>query len=295
MFEIPENRLPMCLKDEQRINVLFAPLRNRSVNSKDWDSKISSWKIIIQAYCESNNIYSFTLSSLSNVFIRNGRPPSCLEEVINDMSRNGEIQIIDVFFRKNSDSWSGWATDILIKRPISWSFNKIKNAVFTVPTVDKTFVHLDVVKSKCEELMNSIPDEYKNKLISLKELLILLKQDSKQISNVKLLLHHLTNERQLDVTKVNSNKNNDELSTVLIKFGEGHKVTPINEIDIGIYTLEQNEKVLSKNIEVLEDEIQACVKEAKSHLAKNHRQLVSTYMRNIKVKKNKCKTSYQYQ
>lgn len=272
MFNIPENKLPNCLKDEQRINVLFAPLRSRSVNPKDWDSKLSSWKTIIKVYCETNDIYTFSLSHLNDVFVRNGRPPSCLPEVINDMLNKGEIQLVDIFFRKNASSWSGWAMDVLVKRPLSWSLNKVKQKIFTPTSTDQTLVHLEVIESKCKNMLDEVPEKFRNKLISMNNLLSLLKKDSSQISNIKLLLHYLQNTQKIDVTKLDGK---EELDCFLIKFGDGNNVPTISEIDIGTYTLEQNEKSLSKSIELLEDEIQDCVKEAKMQLSKNHRQMVS--------------------
>lgn len=274
MFNIPENKLPDCLKDEQRINVLFAPLRNRSVNPKDWDSKLASWKSIIKIYCETNDIYTFSLCQFNNVFVRNGRPPSCLNEVITDMLKNGEIELVDIFLKQNANTWSSWAVDILVRRPLSWSYNKVKDRLFTSSNTEQTFVHLDVVQAKCNNVMDIVPEKFKNKLISLRELISLLKKDSSQVYSIKLLLHQLQNKKKVDITKLDT-KNKDELDSLLIKFGDGSRVLPVTEIDIGTYTLEQNEKYLSKNIEILEDEIQNCISEAKMHLAKNHRQLVS--------------------
>lgn len=281
MFNIPAEKLPDVLKDEKRINVLFAPFRNRSVNPKDWENKISSWKTIIKVYCGTNDVYSFTLSSLNNVFIRNGRPPSCLREVIAEMAKEGEVQIMEVFLKRNSEGWSGWAADILIKRPLSWSYNKLKNTLFTEVNCDHAYVHLGVVTSKCDILLSLIPDKCKNKLISFQDLLTILDKKSSDVDNIKLLIHYLANQRKLDTTTVSNKNEKNELQTVLIKFANGEKVIPISEIDIGIYTLEKNEKMISKNIEHLEDEIQKCLKEAKIHLSKNHRQMVSFSIQNI--------------
>uniref|UniRef100_V5H4X7 Charged multivesicular body protein n=1 Tax=Anoplophora glabripennis TaxID=217634 RepID=V5H4X7_ANOGL len=279
MFSIPAEKLPDVLKDEKRINVIFAPLRNKTVNPKDWENKISSWKTIIKIYCDAHDVYSFTLSSLNNVFIRNGRPPSCLREVITEMAKDGEIQIMEVFLKKCSESWSGWATDILIKRPLSWSYNKLKNTLFTEIDHDCAYVHLNVVNSKCDTLLSRIPDNFKNKLISLKDLLTILDKKSTDVDSIKLLLHNLTNQHKLNTVILNDKNKKDVLETVLIKFANGEKVHPVSEIDIGIYTLEKNEKVISKNIENLEDEIQKCINEAKIHLSKNHRQMAKTALR----------------
>lgn len=269
MFKIPEENLPECLREEQRVNVLFAPLRSRSVNSKDWDSKILSWKNIIKVYCETNNVYSFTLSHLNNVFVRNGRTPYCLSEVIQDMVRNGEIQAYEIFIKKKSETWSGWATDILLRRPLSWSMDKI-SSILTTKEQDLPYVHLETVEIKCKSLLDSIPEKYKNKLISLKDLLNILGPDI-NVDSAKLLLCHLTNKNKAYVTNI---EGKDETETFLIKFADGSKTTSISHTDIAIYTLERNESLIFKSMESLEDSIQECVREAKMHLSKNHKHLV---------------------
>lgn len=274
MFNIPENNLPDCLKDQNRINVLFAPLRNKSVNSKDWEDKISTWKFIIKVYCETNDIYSFTLSSLNEVFIRHGRPPPCLKEVIDDMIRNRDVEVIEIFLRKTSHTWSGWLTDMVIKRPLSWSYNAMKKTVFS--TVSSQYVHLEVVKNKSENFLSLVPDLYKNKVVSFKELLQILNKDISNTENIKLLLHVLENQQKIAVKVLTNHNESNDLDTLLIKIGDGKIQKPITDIDVGIYTLEQNEKLISKHVEDLEDEIDSCIKEAKNHLAKKHRQLAKS-------------------
>ncbi|VEN53252.1 unnamed protein product [Callosobruchus maculatus] len=274
MFGIPREKLPVFCKDEQRINVLFAPLRSRKVNPKDWETKISHWKIFIRTYCEANKVYSFTLSSLSNVFIRNGRPPSCLKEVLEDMKYNGEIQLIEVFFRKNNSTWSGWATDVLIKRPLLWSYNKLKESV--VPSnIEENYVYLELVKSQSAELLQRIPEKQRNRVISLKQLMNLLGNND-NVENLKLLIHYLESTQQVSVT-INNEK--DHLESLLIKFGDGHKTTLISDTDIGIHTLEKNEILLTEQLETLEDEVEQIVNEAKMHINKKHRQMAKNLLR----------------
>nr|CAI5834033.1 unnamed protein product [Callosobruchus analis] len=274
MFGIPHDKLPDFCKDEQRINVLFAPLRSRKVNPKDWETKIAHWKIFIRTYCETNKVYSFTLSSLSNIFIRNGRPPMCLKEVLDDMKYNGEIQLIEVFLRKNSSTWSGWATDILIKRPLSWSYNKLKESISPC-NVEENYVHLELVKSQSTELLQRIPEKLKNRVINLRQLINLLGNND-NVENIKLLLHYLESTQQILVT-VNNEK--DHLESLLIKFGDGEKASPISDTDIGIYTLEKNEKILTEQLETLEDEVEHIVNEAKMHINKKHQQMAKNLLR----------------
>nr|CAH7741053.1 unnamed protein product [Callosobruchus chinensis] len=284
MFGIPHEKLPDVCRDEQRINVLFAPLRSDKVNPKDWETKISHWKILIRTYCEANKVYSFTLSTLSNVFIRNGRPPSCLKEVLEDMKYKGEIQLIEVFRRKNNSTWSGWATDILIKRPLLWTYNKLKESVAASNT-EEIYVHLELVKTQSVELLQRIPEKLKNRVISLKQLMNLLGNND-NVENIKLLIHYLESTQQISVT-INNEK--DHLESLLIKFGDGHKIAPISDTDIGIHTLEKNEKILTEQLETLEDEVEHIVNEAKMHINKKHRQMAKNLLR----KKHELETRIQ--
>ncbi|XP_050312703.1 charged multivesicular body protein 7 [Anthonomus grandis grandis] len=272
MFDIPEEKLPPCLKDDNRLNVLFAPLRNKSVNPKDWEDKISTWKTVIRVYCETNNVYCFTLASLNSVFVRHGRPPPCLNEVIADMVRNREVQPVEVFLQKTTSlSWSGWLSEVVIKGPLKWSYYTMKNVM--VQNANGQYVHLDVVRSKSEELLHTLPQTYLNKIMSLREL-VSLSKEFKDVEGLKLLLHHLEGQNKVSIKTLSSHKADNELDTLLLKFGDG--VTPISEVDVAIHTLERNERALSKTVENLEDEIDKCVDEAKSHLKKKHKQLAKS-------------------
>ncbi|CAH0559118.1 unnamed protein product [Brassicogethes aeneus] len=273
MFEIPEQKLPDFAKDEQKITVLFAPLRNRTVNPKDWEHKINSWKTLISIYCACNEIYSFCLSSLNKVFLRNGRPPLCLKEVLDQMLREGSIQQIDRFLVKNSTTWSGWATDMLLKKPLAWSFGKLKNTIY-VTTDDCTYVDLELIKTKSNDLMNKIPKDHLNKVISLPELLKFINENSNYTQKLKLLLHYLEKDGKVCLEVSSSND-----CDYKIKFGDGISVKPIDEVDIGIHSLEKNETTLLENIEKLEDEMEKLRGQAKLQLSKGHRQTAKTCLR----------------
>ncbi|KAF7283845.1 hypothetical protein GWI33_022881 [Rhynchophorus ferrugineus] len=272
MFGIKDNQLPSPLKDESRLNVLFAPLRNKSVNPKDWADKISTWKYIIKTYCEANEIYFFSLASLNNTFIRNGRPPPCLKEVLDDMARNYEIESKDTFMKKCNITWSGWLTDIMIKRPFNWSYNTVKNTIFTTSTKDIVYVHVDVINSKSTELLAQLPAKYRNELLSFKDLLNILNKDISNADNIKLLLHNLNLQKKIAIKTITGTNIND-LDSLVIKVSEDGGSANITDIDIGVYKLKENEQILSNNIEDLEDRIDHCIIEAKSHLQKNHKQM----------------------
>ncbi|KAL3278700.1 hypothetical protein HHI36_016234 [Cryptolaemus montrouzieri] len=141
MFSIPEEKLPECFKNDLRLNVLYAPLRSKSVNPSDWNSKITSWSQLINIYSSCNKVYKFSLDSLRIAFHQNGRSPSCLKEVIQEMVKSGDIELLDIFLQEKPKSWKEWATNVLISSPISWSLNKMKSMV---TNLDNTTLYVPV-------------------------------------------------------------------------------------------------------------------------------------------------------
>lgn len=65
-------------------------------------------------------------------------------------------------------------------------------------------------------------------------------------------------------------------NVTLIKIAPKHqKVTPINEIEISVYSLEKHEAALAKAVEELEAEKEQLVKEAKIYVSKGMRTMVN--------------------
>lgn len=277
---LPEAITPECWNDEKRLSVLFAPIRPRSVNPQDWDSKYNFWKNLISAYCSYCKKYSFKISDLQNAFKNNGRVPSCLEIVIEQMVKNGECVLKKTFLQATPDTWGKWVADTFVKKPILWSFNSIKNSLIT-QSRDNVYVHLDAVRKDADELLASMND-YKNKVINLEELLTLRNCDIDNINNFKLLIHYLVTQHKASIKILNGSVHNDtenNLKQFLIKFGDKN-VPAITDIEVGIHTLEQNEKALLKNVETLENEICKVREDAKLHLMNNRRQIVSIIINN---------------
>lgn len=276
MSSLPEAVMPECWKDEKRLNVLFAPIRPRSVNPQDWDSKYNFWKNLISAYCCHCKVYSFKISDLQNAFKNNGRVPSCLEVVVEEMLKNGECVLKNVFLQTTPGTWGKWVADTFVKKPILWSFNSLKNSL-NVQNKDYVYVHLDTIRKDAEELIVSINNDNKNKVINLEELLILKNCDVDKIHDVKLLIHYLVKKGKASVKILNMSAGEDDennMKQFLVKFGDKN-VQPITDIEVGIHTLEQNEKTLLKNVEKLENEINKVKEDAKLHLINNRRQVVS--------------------
>lgn len=81
----PPEQLPSCWHNKTRINALFAPFRQKTVNPEDWESKLKFWSNLIKKWCEIKGCANFTMLELKKVFVENKRSPACLETVIQEM------------------------------------------------------------------------------------------------------------------------------------------------------------------------------------------------------------------
>lgn len=74
--------------DDQVMDVLFSPFRgNRDVNPRSWDSKMKFWSNMVRKHCVDKKILTIDARSLTQVFERNGKVPTCLNVVLDDLKR----------------------------------------------------------------------------------------------------------------------------------------------------------------------------------------------------------------
>lgn len=278
---LPKDKLPDIWNDESRMNVLFAPFRNKAVNPHDWDSKLIFWKKLIFDSCTHSQIYSFKYEDLQKLFNIKGRSPSGLNIVVEDMIRNNEIQPIEAFLETPSKSWSSWAANVFIKKPLTWSYSKIRSTLVS-PTSDisHTYVHLGAIKADANKFISNLPDDLKNNVVSLKELLDVMAIDVSKTYSVKLILHYLMSTRQVDIREIKTEHDPEtNLNNFLVKFVSSKKMEPITDVDMSIHILEQSEKMLSTDLEKLEKQVLNFVEEAKDYLKKGHRQMAKSCLR----------------
>ncbi|KAF5276059.1 hypothetical protein FQA39_LY00855 [Lamprigera yunnana] len=278
---LPNNKLPDVWNDENRMNVLFAPFRNKSVNPHDWDSKLTFWKKLICDSCTHSKIYSFKLENLQKLFNINGRSPRGLDIVLGEMLKNGDIQPFEIFIQKPTHGWGSWVADVFIKKPIVWSYNKIKDALIP-STIDNTctYVHVEAIKLESHNLLASLPDELRKRIVSLKELLDAMELKLFKANDTKLILHYLMCTGQVDIHQIKTEQESDANPTnYLIKFRNTKTLEPFTDIDISAHILEQTEKTLLADIEKLEQQMLNYVEEAKGYLSKNHRQMAKNCLK----------------
>lgn len=263
---MPESEIPACWKDENRLNVLFAPFRDKRINPFEWDSKYADWKNLIYLYTNHNKLLSFTLLDIEKAFTYHKRSPGCLKIVLEEMEKEGIIQQLQEYTKKRSDSWMGWMTDTFVKNPISWSFTKVKNSF---GNSINNYVHLMVIQDISKELLKKIPNEYENKVIDTKQLFKLIKEENFTQQDLEIILQYLNYNKKV----VLGFHSTDNLSNnvKLIKFGN----TPISNKDVNIYILETCENNLIEEVEKLEARSLKLRDEAKECICKGNKHMVS--------------------
>lgn len=262
---IPEDKIPNCWKDVKRLNVLFAPFRDKSVNHVEWDSKYSDWKQLINLYVKHNRILTFTLTDLDEAFTYNKRVPSCLKTVLEEMRKEGILQLEQDFMKKTSDTWTGWMTDVFIKQPIHWSFTKVRNSISNPLYI---YVHVVNVQEEGKNLLLKLPKEYACKVIDVKQLENLLNDEHLNNTNLHLILHYLNCQKKVSLKYYMK----DEMEKLLLIKADG---SIIDDKELNIYVLEQCEEKVHEEIHKLEAKSTSFVKEAKTYITKGNKNMVS--------------------
>lgn len=276
---LPAEKLPECWNQEERMSALFSPFRSKSANPQDWISKYKFWHNLIYEYLEYTMQCSFSIIDLSEAFKRRGCTPLCLATVIEELLRNNEIIQEFDFFKEPCETWTAWSIDIFIKKPIGWSFSKVKNYIVgqNVINTEVRYIHLRIVK-ELGDIILSIADIKKDiVLFPISEIVEYCKSKTKkQISEytVRLVLEWLRHKK-----KVTFRKNSNSNSELLVKISIQQTVNEITEVEEGIYKLIKQENELIKEIELMEQEKLNIINEAKSYLAKELRQMAKTRLR----------------
>lgn len=277
-FLLPAEKLPECWNQEERMSALFSPFRSKSANPQDWISKYKFWHDLIYEWLEYTMQCSFSINDLNEAFKRRGCTPLCLVTVIEELLRNNEIIKETDFYQEPCETWTAWSIDIFIKKPISWSFSKVKNYVAgqNVNNIEVKYIHLRIIQELGDIILSIVDIKKDNVLFPISEIVEYCKSKTKkQISEdtVRLVLEWLR--RRKKVTFRKSFNSNNEL---LVKIST-QTVNEITEIEEGIYKLMKQENELIKEIELMEQEKLNIINEAKSYLAKKLHQMAKTRLR----------------
>lgn len=193
------------------------------------------------------------------------------------MSRNNEIIQETDFLKEPCETWTAWSVDIFVKKPISWSFSKVKNYIIGQKTnnIEVIYVHLRLVRELGDVIL-SIAEVKKANIFPTSEIVEYCKSKTKkQISEstVRLTLEWLRRRGKVAFKK-NSNPNSELLVKISVQ-----TANEITEVEEGMYKLTKQENELIKEIERMEQEKLNIINEAKSYLGKELRQMAKMQLR----------------
>lgn len=140
---------PSCWQDDARVQVLLAPFRDRSVNPENYDSKMKFWQDTIRDYCLFKGKANFCKNELHHNFTKGVRVPCCLDLVLCEMQKEKLIRLRKDYEYDPENSWSGWAVNSFVKKPLSWGFDKIKQKLGAIDANQQSltqFIHLEVIR-----------------------------------------------------------------------------------------------------------------------------------------------------
>ncbi|KAK9508710.1 hypothetical protein O3M35_006202 [Rhynocoris fuscipes] len=272
----PVKEIPDCWQDDKRMNVLFLPFKKREINPVDYDSKMKFWNNVIMQWCLENNRAILTLSNMKNSFKRKGRVPSCLDTVIEELLRNGDLKTKNDFLNTipPETSWTGWAKNS-IKTPFIWSFSKLKEALVEIDVNEVQYVYLGYLKEKSKSIL-SVERKSEKSLYTIDDLRKLIEPPDCTIETAELILHWL----KLNGKATSCIIDNHELIKFTISTTADRNIT---DREIAEFKLIKSKKSLMQSVNVLEKEKEKALNEAKEYLSKGMRQAAKSSLRKKKA------------
>lgn len=171
--------------------------------------------------------------------------------------------------------------NLLVKKPLKWGINKVKEQVMTVRDENTSYVCSDVVRTQADALHNLFEKSY-DIVLNKDDILCRVEKIHLSVSGADLAMHQLFCQNQLWIETGDDGK-------ILCKFAAPNsKVCPITQLERSIYTLEEQEKSLEKIIDEIEKEINAttdvikqCLKDGRKQAAKNHLKKRHAFEKNL--------------
>ncbi|XP_038603025.1 charged multivesicular body protein 7 [Tachyglossus aculeatus] len=259
---------PEWEEDEERMSFLFSAFkRSREVNSTDWDSKMGFWAPLVLSRSRRQGAVRLRLRDLQEAFQRKGSVPLGLATVLQDLLRRGELQRESDFMASVDSSWISWGVGVFLLKPLKWTLSNVLGDN-KVPA-EEVLVAVELLKEKAEEAyrlyLNSPLSSHP--VVALSELSTLCASSCPDERTFYLLLLQLQKEKRVTVLEQNGEK--------IVKFARGlhAKVSPVNDVDVGVYQLMQSERLLSRKVESLSQEAERCKEDARRACRAGKKQL----------------------
>ena len=274
--------------DEDRVNGLFSPFRDKNLNPELWQAKMTFWTNALGDWLAKTASISFSISKIqNNLCSKINRKPHCLETVIKQMEDKGVLikhgQLQSNWDLKQS-SWAQWSIK-QTKRGLGnlvskvWSDTKDPNEI--------TYVHMPTLEALSQQTLRDLA---KSKLgYQFNDTLLVKKEDLKIKEDiVDIVIGHLCNQRQCVMYEVQG------ITYIKISLLKS-KVTADESNDRGVISLwklnvemEEAVKSLNETESKLKEQIKQLLKSGKRHSAKSTLKRLKTVQLQIDQKTKVC-------
>ncbi|XP_063391061.1 charged multivesicular body protein 7 [Cydia fagiglandana] len=275
---ITEDKLPQCWSDDVRMNALFAPFRLKTANPESWDMKMKFWSDLLRQYCRWKKDPVVSAADLKCAFMRKGRTPACLDIVVEEMFRNGELAPLTKYqqiLHNGPEGWVRWGARLAFK-PAALALTAVTSLLPARQAIDsdglpkasidstQRFVCESAVKEQATELLENFPNDAE-RIGTVDELMKICKWQQGR-DTFEMLLGYLVAQGAA-VKK-------DEV----IKLAEPNKkATPVTETDEALVRLvaaearlEAEAGKLAREASIAEGEARAALQLGNRLAAKNH-------------------------
>ncbi|NXD43711.1 CHMP7 protein, partial [Copsychus sechellarum] len=257
--------------DDERMAFLFSAFKqSREVNSTEWDSKMAFWVGLVLARGRRRGAVRTCLRELQNGFERRGSVPLGLGTVLRELLRRGKLQRESDFMASVDSSWISWGVGVFILKPLKWTLSSVLGDS-KIPEEEEVLIYVELLQEKAEEVYRLYQGSAlsSHPVVALAELRSLCAGLCPDERTFYLLLLQLQKEKRVTILEQNGEK--------IVKFARGlhAKVSPMNDVDIGVYQLMQSEQLLSQKVESLSQEAEKCKEDARSACRAGKKQLVT--------------------
>ncbi|XP_041968646.1 charged multivesicular body protein 7 isoform X2 [Aricia agestis] len=168
---MPEEKLPQCWSDDVRMNALFAPFRLKSANPESWEMKMKFWSDMVRQWCKHKKDPIVNAADVKCVYQRKGRTAVCIDIVIEEMFRNGELCPLSKYqqiLHNGPEGWVKWGAKLAF-RPAAFALTAVTSFLpkrevtdsngLPKASIDSTqrFVLESAVRDQATELINNFP------------------------------------------------------------------------------------------------------------------------------------------
>jgi len=159
---------PDLSADPDRLDVLYAPFRDKSVNPKGYESKLSTWQDAIKQYMRINKTPVIEVEEVMRAFTFDGKSPRCINQVLIESIQNKNV-VSEVEYcnslHDDERGWLPWAVGLgfnyLVKKPVSmtlsWAWMSIVGSGSSSP-VKGNFISGEMVEELSEGLQRLLGD-----------------------------------------------------------------------------------------------------------------------------------------